>query len=109
MRGCSLKKEGQPDPSGVGGEEITGKTRDELLVGRGRADVRDSERRGRRGPFLRKLDTPRNYEGNRSVRHPGSKGSGLRLMQHDAERAIVAGVSIVVLMIFQPEGEGRQQ
>ena len=30
-------------------------------------------------------------------------------MQHDAERAIVAGVSIVVVMKFQPEGEGRQQ
>jgi hypothetical protein len=33
----------------------------------------------------------------------------MRLMQHDAERAIVAGVSILVMMGFQPEGEGRQQ
>jgi hypothetical protein len=44
-----------------------------------------------------------------SDRHIGIKGSGLRLMQHDAERAIVVGVSIFVVMEFQPEGEGRQQ
>jgi len=37
------------------------------------------------------------------------KGGSLRLMQHDAERAIVAGVSIFVVMEFQPEGEDRQQ
>jgi hypothetical protein len=30
-------------------------------------------------------------------------------MQHDAERAIVMGIPILVVMEFQPEGEGRQQ
>ena len=30
-------------------------------------------------------------------------------MQRDAERAIVVGVSIFVVMEFQPEGEDRQQ
>ena len=109
MCGCFRKKEGQPAPSGVGGEEITETTRDELLVGRGRADVRDSERSGRRGLFLGKLETIRDYGKNMSDRHIGIKGSGLRLMQHDAERAIVVGVSIFVMMEFQPEGEGRQQ
>jgi hypothetical protein len=29
-------------------------------------------------------------------------------MQYDAERAIVAGVFIFVVMEFQPEGENRQ-
>ena len=44
-----------------------------------------------------------------SDRYIGIKGSGLRLMQHDAERAIVACISIFVMMEFQPEGEGRPQ
>jgi hypothetical protein len=44
-----------------------------------------------------------------SGRHIGSKGSGLRLMQRDAERAIVVSRSVFVLMEFQPEGEGRHQ
>jgi len=109
MCGFFREKEGQPAPSGVGGEEITETTRDELLVGRGRTDVRDSEWSGRRGLFLGKLETIRDYGKNMRVRHIGSKGSGLRLMQHDAEWAIVANVSIFVMMEFQPEGEGRQQ
>ena len=109
MCGFFREKEGQPAPSGVGGEEITETARDELLVGRGRTDVRDSEWSGRRGLFLGKLETIRDYGKNMRVRHIGSKGSGLRLMQHDAEWAIVANVSIFVMMEFQPEGEGRQQ
>ena len=78
-------------------------------MSRGRADVRDPEWSGRRGLFLRKLDTIRDYGKYMSDRHIGIKGSGLRLTQHDTERAIVAGVSIFVVMEFQPEGEGRQQ
>jgi hypothetical protein len=107
--GASGKKEGQPARSGVGGKEITETTRGELLVGRWRADVRDSEWNRRRGLFLRKLETIRYYGQNISVRHIGIKGSGLRLMQYDAERTIVVSGSILVLMEFQPEGEGRQQ
>ena len=109
MCGFFREKEGQPAPSGVGGEEITETTRDELLVGRGRADVRDSEWSGRRGLFLGKLETIRDYGKYMSDRQIGIKGSGLRPMLHDAERAIVAGVSIFVMMEFQPEREGRQQ
>jgi hypothetical protein len=99
----------QPARSGVGGEEITGTTRGELPVARRRADVRDSERRGRRVPFLGKLDTTRNYGKNRSVRSIGMKVGGLRLMLHDAEGAVVVGVPILVVMETQSEREGRQQ
>ena len=44
-----------------------------------------------------------------SGRDIGSEGSGLRLIQRDAERANVVRASIFVMMEFQPEGEGRQQ
>jgi len=80
MCGFFREKEGQPAPSGVGGEEITETTRDELLVGRGRADVRDSERSGRRELSLGKLGTIRDYGKYMSDRPIGIKGSGLRLM-----------------------------
>jgi hypothetical protein len=88
---------------------MTETTRDELQVDRGRADVRYSEWSGRGGLFLGKWETIRDYGKYMSDRHIGIKGSGLRLMQYDAERAIVANVSIFVMMELQPEGEGRQQ
>ena len=109
MRGSFRKKEGQPARSGVGGEEITGTTRGELLVGRGRADVRDPEWIGRRRLLLGTLETIRNYRQDGCGRRLGRKRGGLRLMQHDAERTIVVSRSIFVLMEFQPEGEGRHQ
>ena len=78
-------------------------------MGRGRADVRDSEWSGRRGLFLRKLDTIRDYGKYRSVRHLGMKGSSLREVKRDAERTIVVAVAIRVVVELQPKREHRHE
>ena len=39
----------------------------------------------------------------------GVKGGGLRKVKSNAERAIVVGVSILVVVELQPEGEGHHK